>query len=262
MFTPALRRHGSNRAFHDLQKRLLHAFTRHVPRDAGIVRLARDLVHFVDIDDPALRALHVVFRRLQQFQDDVFHIFPDIACLGQRRRIRHRERNIQNPRQRLCQQGLATARRADQQDIRLRQFDIGFRRMVQPFVMVVHRHRQNPFRVHLADHVIVQHFADVTRGWHAVAGFQPRCLGFLADDVHAEFDAFVTDEHGRPRDQLAHLVLAFAAKGTIKRIFAVAARIRCHRCPLPCAAEANLPLEFRPRSAPSQCQIARWYPGV
>jgi len=140
MLAPALRRHGGDRAFHDLQKRLLHALARHIAGDRGVVGLAGDLVDLVDIDDPALRAFDVVFRGLQQFQDDVFHILADITGLCQRGRIGHGERHIQNPRQSLRQQGLAAAGGADQQDVRFGQFDVRLGRMVQPLVMVVHRH--------------------------------------------------------------------------------------------------------------------------
>jgi hypothetical protein len=38
----------------------------------------------------------------------------------------------------------------------------------------------------------------------------------LTDDIHAEFNAFITNEYGRTRDQLAHLVLALSAERTEK----------------------------------------------
>jgi len=68
MLAPALRRHGGDRALHDLQQRLLNALARHVAGDRGIVRLAADLVDFVDVDDAALGPLDVVVRRLQQLE--------------------------------------------------------------------------------------------------------------------------------------------------------------------------------------------------
>src|SRR5690606_34324537 len=49
-----LRRHGGDRAFHDLQQRLLNALARNIAGDGGVVRLAADLVDFVDVDDAAL----------------------------------------------------------------------------------------------------------------------------------------------------------------------------------------------------------------
>ena len=43
----------------------------------------------------------------------------------------------------------------------------------------------------------------------------------LADDVVAELDALVADEHRRAGDQLAHLVLALAAEGAIQQLAVV-----------------------------------------
>jgi hypothetical protein len=51
MLAPALRRHGSDGAFHDLQQRLLHALARDVAGDRGVVGFARNLVDLVDIDE-------------------------------------------------------------------------------------------------------------------------------------------------------------------------------------------------------------------
>src|SRR3546814_17371681 len=56
--------------------------------------LAADLVDLVDIDDPAQCPLDVVIRRLEQLEDDILDILADIARLGQRRRIGHRERHV------------------------------------------------------------------------------------------------------------------------------------------------------------------------
>ncbi len=60
MLASALRRNGCNRAFHDFQKGLLHAFPAHIARDGRVVGFAADLVDFVDIDDAALRTLNIV----------------------------------------------------------------------------------------------------------------------------------------------------------------------------------------------------------
>src|SRR5690606_33346878 len=85
----------------------------------------------------------------------------------------------------------------------------------------------------LPDHIIVQHLADIARRGHPVGGLQPGGLRLLADDVHAQFDTFITDEHGRSRNKLAHLVLALAAERAVKRVLAaVRAGIVRHRLPL------------------------------
>ena len=111
-------------ALHQLEQRLLDALARHVAGDRGIVRLAGDLVDLVDVDDAVLRLLDVVVGRLEQLEDDVLDILADIAGLGQRGRVGHRERHVEDARQRLREQGLAAAGRADQQDVRLGELDL------------------------------------------------------------------------------------------------------------------------------------------
>src|SRR5258705_626408 len=192
----ALRRHGSDRAFHDLQQRLLHTLTRHVTGDRRIVGLAADLVDFVDIDDAALRALDIVIGRLQQLQDDVLDVLADVAGFGHARRIRNRERHVENPRQRLRQQRLARAGRTDQQDVRFRQFDVVVLGLViEPVVVIVNGDRERLLGVALADDVIVEHLTDFFRGRNAVARLHQRGFVLLADEIHAQFDAFLADEY-------------------------------------------------------------------
>src|SRR5439155_8426464 len=83
----ALRRHVRDRAFDQLQERLLYAPTGHVARDGGAVALPADLVDLVDIDDAAFRPLHVVVGDLEEFEDDVLHVLADIAGLRARRGV-------------------------------------------------------------------------------------------------------------------------------------------------------------------------------
>ena len=44
----------------------------------------------------------------------------------------------------------------------------------------------------------------------------------LADDVHAQLDAFIADEHGRAGNELAHLVLALAAERAVEGVLGIA----------------------------------------
>ena len=113
-----------DRALDQLQQRLLHAFARHVARDRRVVGLARDLVDLVDVDDAALRLLDVVVALLQQLLDDVLDVLADVARFGQRRRVGDHERHVEQPRERLREQRLARAGRADQQDVRLGELDV------------------------------------------------------------------------------------------------------------------------------------------
>src|SRR6516165_5809544 len=50
----------------------------------------------------------------------------------------------------------------------------------------------------------------------------------LADNVHAQFDAFVADKYGRAGDELAHLVLALAAERAMERFLGFAATELIH----------------------------------
>jgi hypothetical protein len=90
--------------------------------------------------------------------------------------------------------------------------------MIETLVVIVHRHREHALGVVLADHVGIEHGADL--GWrrHAVPGLDQGVLVLFADDVHAQLDAFIADEYGRARNQLADLMLALAAEGAVEGV--------------------------------------------
>ena len=90
--------------------------------------------------------------------------------------------------------------------------------MSQTLVVVVNRYRENPLGMSLANYVIVEDGAYVLRRRNAVAGLDQGRFVLLANDVHAQLDAFIADEHRRAGNQLPHLVLALAAKGAVKRV--------------------------------------------
>src|SRR5262249_17069400 len=124
---------------------------------------------------------------------------------------------------RLRQQRFARASRANQQDVRLRELDVVVLGLVvETLVVIVDRDREHLLGVILADDVVVKNFAYFLWGRNAVARLHQRGLVLLADDVHAQFDALVADEHGRTSDELAHLVLALAAERAVKRILGIA----------------------------------------
>src|SRR6478672_3936240 len=202
---------------------------RHVAGDRRGVGLAADLVDLVDIDDAPLRPLDIVVGGLEQLEDDVLHVLADIASFGQRGGIGHGEGHVENTRERLRQQRLAAAGRADQQNVRLGELYVGvFARVIEPLIVVVHRNREHALGVVLADHIVVENGADLHRRGHAVARLDQARLVLLADDVHAELDAFIADEYGRAGDELADLVLALAAKGAIKGVFRIGSAHLAH----------------------------------
>src|SRR5262245_18254960 len=119
MLAAALRRYRRDGALHDLQRRLANATSRNFAGDREILRLAADLVDFIDVDDTALGALVIVFGRLQQLEDDVLDVLAVIAGFRQRGRISHGERYIQNARERLSEQRLARPSRPNHAAVRI-----------------------------------------------------------------------------------------------------------------------------------------------
>ena len=57
----ALRWHVANRPLQNLEQRLLHTFPAHISGNRHVLRLAPDFVDFVNVNNPDLCALHVVF---------------------------------------------------------------------------------------------------------------------------------------------------------------------------------------------------------
>src|SRR5688500_8534830 len=120
----ALRRDARHRAFEDLEQGLLHPLAADVARDARILRLPRDLVDLVDVDDAPLALGDVEVAGLEEADEDVLHVLADVARLGQRRRVGDREGDVEDPRERLREQRLAHTGRADEQDVRLVELDV------------------------------------------------------------------------------------------------------------------------------------------
>src|SRR6266704_478974 len=222
MLAAALRRHRRDRSLDQLQERLLHAFAGDVPGDRGVVGLARDLVDLVDIDDAALCLVDVVVAVLEELLDDVLHVLADIARLGERGRVGDHERDVQQARHRLREQRLARSGGTDEEDVRFGELDlVVLREVLEALVVVVDRDRKDLLGEFLPDHVLVQYPADFPRrrqiGFGGLAALVRGA--FLADDVVAQLDALVADEHRRPGDQLPHLVLTLAAEGAVEKLF-------------------------------------------
>src|SRR3954469_14457396 len=113
MLATALRRYRGDGALDELEQSLLHALTRHIASDRRVVGFAGNLVDLIDVHDAGLRLLDIVVALLEQLLNDVLDVFTNVAGFGERRRVSDRERHIQETRERLGQQGLAAAGRAD-----------------------------------------------------------------------------------------------------------------------------------------------------
>ena len=219
MLAAALGRNAGDRAFDELQQRLLHALAGDIAGDGRILRLAADLVDFVDIDDAALGALHVVVGALEELEDDVLHVLAHVTGFGQRGGIGDGERNIEDPGKGLRQKGLADTSGADQQDVALLELDLVADLLLyaDTLVVIVHGDGQDLLGPLLAHDVLIQGPLDL-RGLRQLrcARFL-RLFPFLGDDLVAEVHAFVADENRRAGDQFLYLFLALAAERALER---------------------------------------------
>ena len=221
---PTLGRHGGHGALDELEQRLLYALAGHIAGDGRIIGLARNLVDLVDVDNAHLGLLNIVIAFLQQLLDDVLDILPDITRFRQRGGIGDGERHVEQAGQGFGEQRLTGARGADQQDVALAQLHIVSAAAIvtQTLVVVVHRDGQHLFGALLADDVFVENGVDFIRhGQLVIAALGAAVLDFLADNVVTQIDAFITDEHGRSGNQLAHLVLALATERAVEKFAAV-----------------------------------------
>ena len=124
VFSAALRRDVRDRALNDLEQCLLDTLTGDVAGNRAVFAPTRDLVDFVDIDDAALRAFHIIVCRLDQTEKNVLDVLTDIPRFRQGRRVRDGERHAEGARQRLREIGFPDAGGAEEQDVRLLQFDV------------------------------------------------------------------------------------------------------------------------------------------
>jgi hypothetical protein len=185
--------------------------------DRRILGLAGDLVDLVDVDDAALGALHVVVGGLQQAEDDVLDVLPDVARLGERGGVGVGEWDVEHLGERLREQRLARARRPDQEDIGLLQLDVArLAARLDPLVVVVHGHGQDLLGAVLADHVLVEDVLDLRGLGQAPQLPALLLLPLLRDDVVAQLDALVADVHRGSGDELADVVLALAAERALE----------------------------------------------
>src|SRR5579859_478311 len=224
MLAAALRRDVRDGALEDLEERLLHALAGDVAGDRRVVALARDLVDLVDVDDPSLRAVQVEVGRLDEPKQDVLDVLADVAGLGEARRVGDGERHVEDAREGLREERLATAGRADEQDVRLPELDVVHAVPgADALVVVVDGDREDALGLVLADDVLVEDLVDPPRAGDlgAARARLRRLHELFVDDLAAERDALVADVNALAGDELAHLVLRLAAEGAAVRLAAL-----------------------------------------
>src|ERR1700675_4527988 len=99
---------------------------------------------------------------------------------------------------------------------------------MKALVVVMAGDREHLLGVVLPDDVVVENLADFLRRRDAVSRFTQRGLFLFLNDVPAQLDAFIADEHRWAGDELAHLMLALAAERAVERILRIAAGDLAH----------------------------------
>ena len=103
MLAPALRWHLDIGALEQFQQGLLHTLSADIACDGGVVAFSGNFVDFIDEDNAAFGRIDVEVRGLQEPGKDTFHVFSDVAGLGEHCRIGDAERDVQHPRDGLGQ---------------------------------------------------------------------------------------------------------------------------------------------------------------
>jgi len=217
MLASPLRRHVGHGALEHLQQRLLHSLARHVPGDRDVLAGLSNLVDLVDVEHAPLGGLDVEVGRVEQLEKQVFHVFADVARLGEGGRVADRERHVENPGQRPGEQRLARAGRPEEEDVRLVDLDVtGLAAEVQPLVVAVNGDGQHPLGMLLPDDVLVEMGHDLPRRGdrrEELLAAAPAPL-FLVEDRLAEVDAFATDvDVPGPFDERPDVAVTLAAEG-------------------------------------------------
>ncbi len=222
-----LRWHRGDRAFEDLEQRLLDPLTGNIAGDRRILRLAGDLVDLVEVDDPGLRSLDVEVGRLDQLEQDILDVLTDVAGLGQGGGIGDSKGNIETTSQRLGKQSLTDTGRSDHEDVGLLQLDIlvfGLLPGAHPLVVVVNGYGENPLGLVLPDNVTIEELEDLV-GLGQLGEAHLFGVGkLLLDDLIAQLDAFVTDVDTWTGDEFAHLLLRLAAEAAFEEFAAFVLR--------------------------------------
>ncbi len=144
----------------------------------------------------------------------------------------------------------------DQQDIALRELHFvtgphafGAARL-QPLVVVVDRHRQDPLGAFLADDVLIEDFLDFLGLGQLVAGALGALLELFPDYVVAQLHALVADENAGTGYELPNLVLALSTERAVQQLTVImfAARIFAHavlKLTAPAAGPRRKRLQYR-----------------
>jgi glycerol-3-phosphate dehydrogenase len=203
-----------HRPFQHLEQGLLDALPGDVASIGGVHDALGDLVGLVDVHDTLLRLLLIEVGVLQEAHDDILHVLPHIARLGDGRGVGNGEGDLKDLGEGLGQEGLSGAGGADEQNVALLQLHaldglLG----VDALVVIVNGHGEGLLGLLLADHIVIQCPLDAGGFGKAAQALHAELLG---QDVIADLNALVADERLGARDELSDFAFTLAAEGTVQ----------------------------------------------
>ncbi len=223
VFASTLGRNTCHRAFQNLQKGLLHTFSRYITRDRGVFGLAGNFVNLIHVDDAHLCPFHVIIGCLNQLEQNILHIFSHIARLSQTCGICYGKRHVEDLGQSLGQKGLAASGGTEHENVALLQLHvIGPHIAVDPLVVVVNSHSQSFLGLFLPNHIFIQGILDFFRLGKTVQ-FNVMFFGELFfDDLVTELYTFITDIDPWSSDELFYLLLHLSTERAFQLSFFIA----------------------------------------
>ena len=117
VFPAALGRYRGHGPFKNFQQRLLHAFTADIPGNGNVFGLFGNLINFINVNNPPRGGLHIEIGGLEQFQQNIFHIFPHVTGFRQGCGIGHGKGHVKKPGKSLSEERFPGSGGAHQEDI-------------------------------------------------------------------------------------------------------------------------------------------------
>src|SRR6185437_11276713 len=224
VLAPALRRHVGHSALEDFQEGLLHAFAGNIAGDGRVFVLLGNFINFVYVYDSLLGLLDVSIGRLQELEDDIFHVLADVAGFGERGGVHDGEGHLKHARERLREQRLAGTGGPDQQDIRFRELDVaGLLVQEDALVMIVDRDRELLLGLLLPDDVAIEKGFDLRRPRQPPIRRRGLLALFVVENLLAYSNALVANIRawifGGRADELLDLILRLMTERASQRLF-------------------------------------------
>ena len=157
VFASAFGGHVDHSAFEEFEKALLHTLAAYVAGDGGVVLFAGYLVYFVNEDDAALGAAHVVVGHLKQPGEDALDVLADVTGFSENGGVDNGEGDVDEAGYGACEQRLAGSRGSHHDEVGFFQLHtVVADSLSEAFVVVVYSYGKCFLGLVLADDILVE----------------------------------------------------------------------------------------------------------